>query len=104
MKSALVKRVFVEVKRPMREKLLWRAETMALLMCSPIRPVPPIMRMLLFGVSGMVMLQMVEAELLLFSFGLRVLLIASELMFLGSSLQTAIMLSEVMFGNEWPLE
>jgi hypothetical protein len=52
----------------------------------------------------MVMLQMVEAELLLFSFGLRVLLIASELMFLGSSLQTAIMLSEVMFGNEWPLE
>jgi hypothetical protein len=52
----------------------------------------------------MVMLEMGEAELLLFSFGLRVLLIASELMFLGSSLQTAIMLSEVMFGNEWPLE
>ena len=31
-------------KRAMRPKY-WREDTIALLMCSPIRPVPPIMRM-----------------------------------------------------------
>jgi hypothetical protein len=36
--------VLAEVKSAMRLKC-WRAATMALLMCSPIRPVPPIMRM-----------------------------------------------------------
>jgi len=67
MKSDFVKRVFVEVKRAMREKF-WRADRMAALMCSPIRPVPPIMRMALFwgGEGGIVIVPVGERDFVRF--------------------------------------